>query len=94
MLEQPWLLTKYNPYIISSPIQLQRKMVASLLCTDRKEWDVKVLSDVLNERDQSCIMVIPISESGNEDIIFWSFEDSGNYSVKSAYRLLQSQRGA
>ncbi|KAL8122007.1 hypothetical protein AgCh_018659 [Apium graveolens] len=35
-----------------APEPLQNNVVASLLCIDKKEWDLEVLSDVLNERDQ------------------------------------------
>lgn len=49
---------------------------------------------MLNDRDQSCVLQIPLSESCYEDKLYWRFEDSGIYSVKSAYRLLQTQRGA
>lgn len=35
-----------------------------------------------------------LGTEGTEDVIFWRFEESGNYSVRSVYRFLQSQRGA
>ncbi|XP_074341994.1 uncharacterized protein LOC141679391 [Apium graveolens] len=69
-------------------------MVASLFCMDKNDWDLEVVSDVLNERDQACVHVIPLSESNHDDKFYWYLEDSGIYSVKSAYRLLQTQKGA
>ena len=93
ILEQPWLLSKKNPYITSSPDPLQGNVVASLLCVDRKECDLDVVKDMLNERDQASVLAILLSEANNEDQLYWCLEETGNYSVKSAYRLLQTQRG-
>lgn len=67
-------------------------MVASLLCTDRMEWDRDVVSDVLNQRDQDCLPNIQLRTSDQEDKLYWRFEDSGIYSVKSAYKNLQTRR--
>lgn len=92
MLGQPWLLTDDNPCITSDSDPFQDRTVASLMCTNRKEWDMEVLSDVLNERDRSCVLAIPLATSSSEDKLYWRFEDSGIYSVKSAYRFLQTQK--
>lgn len=90
---QPWLQENCNPYVSTVSPVLRDKKVASLLCMDSKEWDIEVVRDVFNERDQECILKIPLSADSSEDVMFWNLEDSGNYSVKSAYRLLQTQRG-
>ena len=36
---------------------------------------------------------IQVSEVGKEDLLVWPFMTDGNYSVKSAYRLLASEEG-
>lgn len=52
---QPWLNEDSNPYITTvSPSIIQQK-VASLFCNDRKEWDIEVLRDIFNDRDQQCV---------------------------------------
>lgn len=60
------------------------------MCMDKNEWDVEVIRDVLNPRDQEAVMRIQLNESCNEDGIYWSLEDSGVYIVKSAYKFLQT----
>lgn len=92
ILDQPWLLVQENPFITSPLEPLQNKTVASLICTDKKEWDI-VITNVLNERDQKCVLNIPLSNSNYVDFFFWNLEDSGVYSVMSAYKLLQTQKG-
>ncbi|XP_074347097.1 uncharacterized protein LOC141685920 [Apium graveolens] len=73
-------------------IGLQGKTVDSLMCTDKLEWDVEVVSYIFNNRDKESILAIPLSTSDQEDQLYWKFEESGLYSVKSAYRRLQDQR--
>lgn len=92
ILGLPWLMTTESPCITSEPDPLQNHTVTSLMCMERKEWDTEVLADVLNERDRSCVLAIPLSNSRTEDHLYWRLEDSGNYSVKSAYRFLQAQK--
>lgn len=93
VLDQPWLLTDENPYVTSIQEPLQGKTVVSVMCVNSKEWDVKVVRDVLNDRDQKYVLAIPLTLSNHDDRLYWRLEESGNYTVKSAYKLLQSQRG-
>lgn len=88
ILNQPWLLVNDNPYITSPSEPLQDKTVVSLMCTGSKEWDFEVVSDVLNERDRDLMMDILLTNC--DDKLFCRLEESGNYTVKSAYKLLQS----
>lgn len=67
--------------------------MASLMCTDRKEWDIDVIKNLFNDRDKRCILNIPVGVDNSEDTLYWRFEQSGNYSVKSAYKFLQEHRG-
>lgn len=69
---------------------LDQNNVSSLMCEDRREWDEEILRDLFNDRDQRCIRNITIGESG--DCLYWSKESTRHYSVRSAYRLLQSQK--
>lgn len=42
----------------------------SLICIDKKEWDLEVVKDVRNERDKKCVLAVPLSESNWEDKLF------------------------
>lgn len=44
-------------------------------------------------RDQQCILNTIIGEENEEDSLYWGMESSGEYSVRSAYRLIQAQKG-
>lgn len=83
-----------NPFITSPSEPLQGKTVADLMCIGSKERDLEVVHDVLNERDQELVLAIPLTTSSCDDNLFWNLEESGNYFVKSAHKLLQAQRGS
>ena len=85
----PWLLHNDNPYITTESETLVNNKLDSLFQMDKKYWDREIIIDLFNDKDQRCIMEIPLREVEDEDIIFWSLENSGMYSVKSAYNLLQ-----
>lgn len=89
---QPWLPDDQHPYVTSDLTGLEQHTVSSLMCMDCKEWDVDILRDMFNARDQGCIASIQLSITDEDDRWYWSKENSGQSSVKSAYRLLQAQK--
>lgn len=58
------------------------------MCVNSKDWNLEMVRDVLNERDQEYVLVIHLTMSNCDDKLFWKLEESGNYTVKSAYKLL------
>uniref|UniRef100_A0A803Q5Q9 Uncharacterized protein n=1 Tax=Cannabis sativa TaxID=3483 RepID=A0A803Q5Q9_CANSA len=54
------------------------------------EWDEEVVTDVLNDRDQSLVWKIPLSSSSTSDMWYWLKDESGMFTIKSAYAMLQS----
>ncbi|XP_019197208.1 PREDICTED: uncharacterized protein LOC109191092 [Ipomoea nil] len=84
----PWLPDTNNPYI-TTPAQeyLGNPNVSSLFCVNSKSWDVGVLRDIFCERDVNQILSVPIPYGMRRDVLFWSGDDKGVYSVGSGYRL-------
>lgn len=76
---QPWLQDVCNPYVTTVSQALENKKVASLLCTDNKEWDIDVIRDVFNVKDQHCILIIPLNADNVEDTMYWTFKATRNY---------------
>ncbi|XP_074374810.1 uncharacterized protein LOC141715234 [Apium graveolens] len=60
---------------------------------EEKNLLVDVVKAVLNDKDQVQVLAIPLTELNDEDKLFWRLEDTGIYSVKSAYGFLQAQKG-
>lgn len=90
---QPWLNDEDNPYITSESQVLDQSKVAGLMRENGREWDEDIIRDLFNERDQRCILRTKLSDRVTEDQVYWCKENSGLYSVRSAYRLLQHQKG-
>lgn len=91
IIGQPCLLDDRNPFITSNP-QRENHKVSALMTTDHRGWDEDILRDMFSIRDQQCIKRVPLSAENNEDVVYWGKEASGQYTVKSAYRLLQEQK--
>lgn len=92
ILGQPWL-NNNNPYITTVSPALENQRVASLFCEHSKEWDFEVVHDVFEVRDQHLIASTTIEQELEDDVLTWKLENSGQYSVKSAYKLLQQEKG-
>ncbi|XP_074369771.1 uncharacterized protein LOC141711268 [Apium graveolens] len=90
---QPWLHDDTNPFITTKSPTIENQKVSSMFCLDEKAWDVEIIEDIFNDRDQMQILAIQSNEASHEDVMYWSLENFGNYSVKSAYKFLQVQKG-
>lgn len=93
IIGQPWLMDKENPYITTESQVIEEKRVKDLMCNDRREWEVDMIRDIFNERDQGCILNVQIDDTCEKDTLYWSREVTGNYTVKSAYNMLKEQKG-
>lgn len=90
---QRWLDDEDDPYITSESPIFENNTVASLMCSNSRDWEDEIIRDLFNERDQQCILRAFVSNRRAEDKIYWGKESSCNYSVKSAYKLLQDHKG-
>lgn len=57
-------------------------------------WDREIIADLFNQRDQQCILNTTVGDGSGVDMLYRNEEGSGDYTVRSAYRLLQRQKGA
>lgn len=86
--EEAWLNDTEHPFITSRSPALANQMVNRLTKVESKEWDMEVITDLFNVRDQMLILGIPLSSRKEEDIRYWHKEGYGLYSVKSAFKLI------
>lgn len=93
IIGQPLLHDEVSPYISSDVQGLAGVTVSSLMVEGGREWDVDVVKALFNDRDQQCIFNTVISSDEEEDRLFWGKEEDGVHSVKSAYKLIQWQKG-
>lgn len=68
--------------------------MASLFQNGSKKWDLDIIKSEFNDRDQQLILDIVVTDNVREDMLFWSYEVTGLYSIKSAYKWLQLKKEA
>lgn len=80
-------------FVTSQHPALQNQLVCSLMKTGPREWDSEVIMDMFNERDQLLILGTPLSHLQEDDNRYWYKDDTGVYTVKSAFKLVQDLKG-
>lgn len=84
ILNSPWLHDSMNPYINSELHGLNEATISSLRSEDGQQWDVDVVADLFNHRDQQCILHTLLCGNGVSDELYWSEDLNGEYTVRSA----------
>lgn len=64
--------------------------VAELINNNVREWNRELIVNTFPEEAAGKILGIPLAREPHEDFQAWSGEPSGEFSVRSAYKLLQS----
>ncbi|KAM6587754.1 hypothetical protein CsatA_010359 [Cannabis sativa] len=76
ILKDPWLVDDVQPFVESQQPCLVGKMVQSLMKVDVREWDAKVITDVLTTRDQDLVWKIPLATDLESDDCYWRKEST------------------
>ena len=66
--------------------------MSELIDTSNWSWRQDLVRYNFIAPDAEAILNIPIRQGGGDDFLAWAFERSGNYTVKSAYRALVTQK--
>ncbi|XP_021736564.1 uncharacterized protein LOC110703122 [Chenopodium quinoa] len=82
----PWVADELGRFITSKPCE-GINQVSDLIDFSRFEWNEDLISAHFNERDQKCILTIPLSLREPKDLLTWAFSNDGLYSTKTAYML-------
>lgn len=84
--EDPWLISDDGRFILSERVEGLMN-INDLIKHDEGAWDMEIITSKFNERDQKCILAIPLSMREHVDSIYWPYSQDGNYSTKTAYFL-------
>jgi len=83
-----------DPWIPSTPARAARPrvlvvnpkmLVSSLMNSESKEWDARILAQYVEQEDIQLIMSLAISPTHRKDSFCWSYTKNGQYTVKSGY---------
>ncbi|XP_074348955.1 uncharacterized protein LOC141687648 [Apium graveolens] len=76
IIGQSWLMDDHNPFITSDPVRIANMKISTLMSSDHRSWNVKMLNDCFNERDKRCILNIQVCEITEPDQPYWCKEAS------------------
>ncbi|KAL5805331.1 hypothetical protein ACOSQ3_032131 [Xanthoceras sorbifolium] len=84
--QDPWIprVSTFRP-LSMAPVEDFK--VASLISPSSHSWDLTKLDQVFVAADRDSILEIPLSLGDCADSLIWHFDKSGEYSVKSGYRV-------
>jgi ribonuclease HI len=84
--DDPWLPRLWSRRPITPKGKSIISKVSELIDPNTGSWDKNLVQDIFWSQDANMILAIPLFEDF-EDEWAWHFENSGQFSVKSAYRL-------
>ena len=88
--EDPWIPNE--PSLIPqarSGVTCEAYLVADLIDQDSRQWDRGLPSDLFKLAIVNRILSIHLSQQSVNDQVFWCLNPSGEFSVKSAYMVLE-----
>ncbi|KAA3470265.1 reverse transcriptase [Gossypium australe] len=89
----PWLPGKEQNRILGHDINSRWTTVNQLMDEGNSTWNRELIEELVDEDTASRILAIPISGDNKEDTQVWKYEGSGEYTVKSGYRVLSTILG-
>lgn len=87
--DDPWIPDNINFKLSDYGVSVQNLKVANLIA-DNRTWKKEVIDNTFSEADACNILRIPLADEGHADCLVWGSESSGEFSVRSSYRILQN----
>lgn len=63
--------------------------VSELIDSNKRIWKRELINNTFSEEDVGKILRIPLARVPHDDFLVWGHEASGEFLVRSAYKLLQ-----
>lgn len=86
-----WLPDPGQRRVVSPRNGASVEKVCDRFYPNTKLWDIELLQDLFYPWEVDLIKKIYVSAVSNKDVLVWPLSLNGNYSVKSAYRLLDTE---
>ena len=87
-----WLPNKFAPKVVSLCVaNLVDATVSSFIDQENRSQKVEVIDTILLNFEAEMVKKIPLSDTDQLDQLFWPFNPTGEYSVKSRYKFLQQE---
>ena len=66
--------------------------VDNLIDPTIRSWRVSMIDHIFLPHEAEVIKYIPLSNRAVQDIQIWAYTNTGEYSIKSAYKMIQTQQ--
>ncbi|KAL4385770.1 hypothetical protein GQ457_15G007970 [Hibiscus cannabinus] len=87
-----WLPRPGDGRVRAAAIDVRYTTISDLIAQVDNSWKLEVLNDLFDAELVNQICSIPLSQTRSLDEIVWRCDGSGNYSVKSGYRVLCAEQ--
>ncbi|XP_060969963.1 uncharacterized protein LOC133037143 [Cannabis sativa] len=84
----PWLKNVSHPWVTTTANGMEHWKANNLMVPGERTWDLKVVSDIFNERDKELILKTTIDQEASIDTWYWHLDLHGAYTMKEAYHLM------
>ncbi|KAL4332661.1 hypothetical protein GQ457_07G043390 [Hibiscus cannabinus] len=92
--DDPWLPRPGDGRVRAAAIDVRYTTVSDLIAQVDNSWKFEVLNGLFDAELVNRICSIPLSQTRSLDEIVWRCDGSGNYSVKSGYRVLCAEQAS
>ena len=90
VFQDAWLVNTIDGKIAThKSVLLPDATVSSLINQASGWWNIHLIDHCFYPPEAALIKALPLCSIPQEDLLIWPLEKSGNYSVKSGYRLLR-----
>ena len=88
--EHNWLPDHSNSKVVSPRTNTNTLFVKDLFLEGRRVWDPGLVERIFLPWEAELIQRIPVNEEYVEDLLIWPLTPTGDYSVRSAYQMLET----
>ncbi|KAK6139898.1 hypothetical protein DH2020_026343 [Rehmannia glutinosa] len=87
-----------NPWLPKYPTFLPDKKendnipvvwVSELMIDEGRQWNKELIQSIFSPEDSALILQLPVNKEAGRDKVWWHHDKKGQFSVNSAYKLLQ-----
>lgn len=88
-INDAWIPDAINFRLSSVTFTMTNFKVSNLISSDERKWKSELIVNTFLEEEAGRILRIPLTRGPHDDFMVWSGEPSREFSVQSAYKLLQ-----
>ncbi|KAA3480901.1 reverse transcriptase [Gossypium australe] len=90
VFEDAWVPNYANRLLMSDVVNAHFVKVAELISNTERNWNEDLIKNTFPDAEAELILQIPLALEAHDDLLVWNGEATGEFSVRSSYKLLQN----